>query len=59
MAHIYERVLSLVTKPPADRRDSELEDVVPWFKKKADKLFKDIQNRELLPLGPLVDELCS
>ncbi|KAK7486690.1 hypothetical protein BaRGS_00022091 [Batillaria attramentaria] len=45
MAHIYERVISLITKPPDDRHDIELEEVVPWFKKKAEKLFKDIQNQ--------------
>lgn len=45
MTHIYDRVIVLVTKPPHERQASELEEAVPWFKKKAEKLFKDVQNQ--------------
>lgn len=39
MALLYEKVVSTVSKDPDERTDAEIEQILPWFRKKSE-LFK-------------------
>ncbi|XP_046579283.1 LOW QUALITY PROTEIN: uncharacterized protein LOC124286888 [Haliotis rubra] len=49
MAHVYERVLHIINKPPTERGDSEIDTILPWFRKKAE-LFKELKTEILLDI---------
>ncbi|XP_064601097.1 uncharacterized protein LOC135467261 [Liolophura sinensis] len=42
MAHMYDRVVSVITKPAQERTDMEVEQILPWFRKKSD-LFRNLR----------------
>ncbi|XP_041367196.1 uncharacterized protein LOC121381874 isoform X2 [Gigantopelta aegis] len=49
MAHLYEQVLSIVTKPPEERQEKEIQRIVYWFRKKSE-LFKDLKEEIILDI---------
>lgn len=54
MAHMYNRVVSCITKPPAGRTEEEITALLPWFSKKS-KLFEGVKSiGELIYLISLV-----
>lgn len=42
-AHVYERVISIISKPPHRRTDLEIGQILSWFKKKSD-LFRQLKD---------------
>ena len=42
-AHFYDRVVNLLTKEPRDRGETEIEQILSWFRKKSE-LFKPLKN---------------
>ena len=48
MAKVYHQIINLTNKPPSLRTDEELEQLVPWLRKKSSNLFQDLENRKLL-----------
>ena len=46
MAKVYHQIINLTNKPPSLRTDEELEQLVPWLRKKSSNLFQDLENRE-------------
>ncbi|KAI8783732.1 hypothetical protein BgiBS90_015348, partial [Biomphalaria glabrata] len=41
MSLMYAKVVNIINKPPEDRQDGEIEQLLPWFRKKSD-LFKSL-----------------
>ncbi|CAL1548061.1 unnamed protein product, partial [Lymnaea stagnalis] len=41
MSLLYDKVVNIINKSPADRQDGEIEQILPWFRKKSD-LFKSL-----------------
>ncbi|ESP05077.1 hypothetical protein LOTGIDRAFT_227784 [Lottia gigantea] len=46
MAHLYDTVISLITQPAEKRSDAEIEQILPWFRKKSD-MFKHLHSEVL------------
>ncbi|XP_062620945.1 uncharacterized protein LOC134282559 [Saccostrea cucullata] len=46
MAHMQQRVVKVISKPPRERKDAEIQLVLPWLRKKSD-LFKDLDKSVL------------
>ncbi|XP_050411269.1 uncharacterized protein LOC126825617 isoform X1 [Patella vulgata] len=46
MAHLYDTVISLLIQPPDKRPDAEIEQILPWFRKKSDS-FKYLHSEVL------------
>ena len=46
MAKVYHQIINLTNKPPSLRTDEELEQLVPWLRKKSSNLFQDLEDRE-------------
>ena len=43
MALTYEKITSVMSQPPDRRKDFEVSNLLPWFKKKSD-LFKSLKH---------------
>ncbi|XP_059170872.1 uncharacterized protein LOC131952283 isoform X2 [Physella acuta] len=41
MSLLYDKVINIINKPPVERQDGEIEQILPWFRKKSD-LFKSL-----------------
>ena len=46
MAGIYEKVVGVITKPPEERREREVKELLPWFCKKSE-LFASLKPGKL------------
>ena len=44
MAKVYQQIINLTKEPPCLRTDNELDQLVPWLRKKSSSLFQDLEN---------------
>ncbi|XP_070200517.1 uncharacterized protein [Littorina saxatilis] len=50
MAKVYHQIINLTNKPPSLRTDEELDQLVPWLRKKSSNLFHDLENEKIKKL---------
>ncbi|KAL8609573.1 hypothetical protein ACOMHN_000629 [Nucella lapillus] len=50
MAKVYQQIITLTNKPPSLRTDEELEELVPWLRKKSSNLFQNLQDSKIKKL---------
>ncbi|XP_048730668.1 uncharacterized protein LOC125647883 isoform X2 [Ostrea edulis] len=48
-AHVYERLISIISKPPHRRTDLEINQILSWFKKKSD-LFRQLKDEIIVDI---------
>ncbi|XP_041368059.1 uncharacterized protein LOC121382607 [Gigantopelta aegis] len=47
MTNTYDMVVSVISKPVESRQDFEIQTLVPWFRKKSEKLFRELKTEYL------------
>ncbi|XP_076450264.1 uncharacterized protein LOC143286542 isoform X3 [Babylonia areolata] len=50
MAKVYQQIINLTNKPPSLRTDEELEELVPWLRKKSSHLFQNLEDSKIKKL---------
>jgi hypothetical protein len=46
MAKVYHQLINLTNKPPSLRTNEELDELVPWLRKKSSHLFQTLEDRK-------------
>ena len=46
MAKVYHQLINLTNKPPSLRTNEELDELVPWLRKKSSSLFQTLEDRK-------------